>query len=48
MNSANKIDYETRPCKYAERRMLIASLSRIIGAENKTYQYIGFNNFFAN
>lgn len=42
MNSANKIDYETRPCKYAERRMLIASLSRIIGAENKTYQYIGF------
>lgn len=42
MNSANKIDYETRPCKYTERRMLLASLSRIIGAENKKYQYIGF------
>lgn len=44
MRSASKINYELRPCKYIERRMLIKSLARIInrfdpGGNN--YQYIG-------
>lgn len=42
MKSANKINYEIRPCKFAERRMLVSSLARIIGATKKRYQYIGF------
>lgn len=42
MKSANKINYEIRPCKFAERRMLVSSLARIIGATKKQYQYIGF------
>lgn len=42
--SAVTINYETRPCKFVERRMLLASLSRILGAirNGKDYQYIGF------
>ncbi len=42
--SAITINYETRPCKFVERRMLLASLSRILGAIRKgaNYQYIGF------
>ena len=42
MKSASKINYEIRPCKFAERRMLVSSLARIIGATKKQYQYIGF------
>ncbi len=43
-NSAVSINYEVRPCKFVERRMLIASLSRILGAIRKgeDYQYVGF------
>lgn len=40
MNSI--IDYELRPNKYVQRRMLVASISRIIGALNLSYQYVGF------
>lgn len=42
--SAVEINYELRPCKFVERRMLLASLSRILGAIKKDndYQYIGF------
>ena len=42
--SAVTINYEIRPCKFVERRMLLASLSRILGAirKDKDYQYIGF------
>lgn len=42
--SAITINYETRPCKFVERRMLLASLSRILGTirKEKDYQYIGF------
>lgn len=43
-NSATRINYETRSCKFVERRMLLASLSRILGTVRKEqeYQYIGF------
>lgn len=30
MKSANKINYELRPCKYIERKMLVKSLARIV------------------
>lgn len=42
--SAVTINYEIRPCKFVERRMLLASLSRILGAirKDQEYQYIGF------
>lgn len=42
--SATSINYEIRPCKFVERRMFLASLSRILGAirQGKDYQYIGF------
>lgn len=42
--SATEINYEIRPCKFVERRMLLASISRILGAirKDKEYQYIGF------
>lgn len=42
MNSANHIDYEIRPCKYVERRMIVSLLSRIQGITKHKYQYIGF------
>ena len=42
--SATSINYEIRPCKFVERRMFLASISRILGAvrQGKDYQYIGF------
>lgn len=42
--SATSINYEIRPCKFVERRMFLASISRILGAvrQGKNYQYIGF------
>ena len=42
--SAVTINYEIRPCKFVERRMLLASLSRILGAirKDQEYQYVGF------
>lgn len=45
MKSGKKIDYEVRPNKFVERRMILASLARIIGAMKKDYQYIGFGAY---
>lgn len=42
MNSSSELNYEIRPCKFAERKMLLASFSRIISHVGKPYQYIGF------
>lgn len=42
MNSPSNLNYEIRPCKFAERKMLLASFSRIINRIGKPYQYIGF------
>ncbi len=42
MKSPSMINYEIRPCKFAERKMLLISFSRIIGAFKSCYQYIGF------
>ena len=42
MKSATVLNYETRPCKFAERRMLLASIARIMGVLKLRYQYIGF------
>lgn len=46
MNTADKINYELRPAKYVERRLLLISLERIIGyyrsTINANYSYIGF------
>lgn len=44
MKSANKINYELRPCKYIERKMLVKSLARIVNRfdpNGSNYQYIG-------
>ena len=42
MKSPELFNYELRPCKFAERRMLLASLYRIVGVLKCEYQYIGF------
>lgn len=42
MKSPTVLNYEIRPCKFAERRMLLTSFSRIIGVFKQQYQYIGF------
>lgn len=46
MNTADKINYELRPAKYVERRLILISLERIIGYFKSTiganYSYIGF------
>lgn len=42
MKSPSTINYEIRPCKFAERKMLLISFSRIIGAFKSSFQYIGF------
>ena len=42
MKSATVLNYEIRPCKFAERRMLLASIARIMGVLKLKYQYIGF------
>lgn len=42
MKSATVLNYETRPCKFAERRMLLASIARIMGVLKLKHQYIGF------
>lgn len=44
MKSASKINYELRPCKYIERKMLVRSLARIVNRfspNGSNYQYIG-------
>lgn len=42
MNSPTKLNYEVRPCKFAERTMLLAVLQTIINKFEGKYQYIGF------
>lgn len=42
MESPTVLNYEIRPCKFTERRMLLMSLARIIGVFKQQYQYIGF------
>jgi Putative O-methyltransferase len=42
MNSPKKLNYETRPIKFTERKMLLASLSKICNFFIGDYQYIGF------
>ena len=42
MKSPTVLNYEIRPCKFAERRMLLASFARIIGVFKQQYQYVGF------
>ena len=44
MKSASKINYEIRPCKYIERKMLVKTLARIVNRfdpNGNDYQYIG-------
>lgn len=42
MGSPNTINYEIRPCKFVERRILLASLYQIVVNTKLKYQYIGF------
>ena len=42
MNNPRKINYELRPAKFVERKMLLASLTTICKFYNLDYQYIGF------
>lgn len=42
MRSPNKLNYEIRPCKFVERRLLLASLYQIVINIKQDYQYIGF------
>ena len=42
MNSPKKINYETRPFKFTERKMLLSTLVRICNFYQGDYQYIGF------
>ena len=42
MNSALKINYELRPHKFTERKMLLSTFARICHFYQSEYQYIGF------
>lgn len=42
MNSSLKINYELRPCKFTERKMLVSTFSRICNHYKGGYQYVGF------
>lgn len=42
MNSPEKINYETRPFKFTERKMLLSSFTRLCNKYEIPYQYIGF------
>lgn len=42
MKSPNILNYEIRPCKFVERRILLASLYQIVINMRQAYQYIGF------
>lgn len=42
MNSPTKLNYEVRPCKFAERTMLLAVLQTITNKFEGKYQYVGF------
>ncbi len=41
MNSPKQINYETRPFKFTERKMLLASLQKVCSFYGGDYQYIG-------
>ena len=41
MNSPKQINYETRPFKFTERKMLLASLQKVCSFFGGDYQYIG-------
>jgi len=41
MNSPKQLNYETRPFKFTERKMLLASLQKICNYYGADYQYIG-------
>lgn len=41
MNSTKTLNYETRPVKYTERKMLLASISKLVNHFGGNYQYIG-------
>jgi hypothetical protein len=41
MNSTKILNYETRPVKFTERKMLLASISKLVYHFGDTYQYIG-------
>lgn len=42
MNSPKKINYETRPFKFTERKMLLSTFIRLCNKYDSPYQYIGF------
>lgn len=42
MRSPKSLNYEIRPCKFVERRLLLSSLYQITSSIKKQYQYIGF------
>lgn len=42
MKSPSIVNYEIRPCKFTERRILLSSFISIVNRINKEYQYIGF------
>lgn len=42
MNSPKKINYETRPFKFTERKMLLSTFIRLSNKYESPYQYIGF------
>lgn len=41
MNSPKQLNYETRPFKFTERKMLLASLQKVCNYYGGDYQYIG-------
>lgn len=41
MNSTKTLNYETRPVKFTERKMLLASISKLVYHFGGNYQYIG-------
>lgn len=41
MNSPKYLNYETRPLKFTERKMLLSCLTRLVNYFNNQYQYIG-------
>lgn len=42
MDSTNKINYDIRPAKFAERKMILSFLNSVCGYYGHAYQYIGF------
>ena len=42
MNSPKNLNYETRPLKFTERKMLLSAINRVVNYYKNDYQYIGF------